>query len=73
MSARVMKFIGIVVMFLAHPLGYRMWLYIVTGPFGYEDGAIDELATMLIGIGILEIFLLGLSLFAFGVLKDDRK
>ena len=36
MNARIMKYIGIVVMLVAHPVGYFFWHFVILGPFAYD-------------------------------------
>lgn len=72
-----MKYIGIIVMVLAHPVGYSIWNYLLWVPYiypGYVNGNYPEgESAVLIGIGILEFFLVGLCLFIMGVLLENRQ
>lgn len=73
MNARMMKYIGIAVMVLAHPIGYYFWRAILPGPiYGNSSFEWSHFA-VLQGIGILEFFLAGLSLFVIGIVKEHKE
>ncbi len=72
MNAKIMKYAGIVVMILAHPIGYFFWRFVLLGPFAYSQEYENSLFAALIGIGILEFFFVGLALFVLGVMKGAR-
>ena len=72
MNVRIMKYVGIAIMILAHPVGYYFWNFIILGPFAYSTWYTEADGALLRGVGILEFFLVGLSLFVFGVFKDNK-
>ena len=66
MSANMMKIVGIITMILAHPIGYRLWNAILWTPFiygGNTSGYTEVELAIYVGVGILEIFFVGLGLF----------
>ncbi|MEY8364684.1 hypothetical protein AALA22_03410 [Anaerovoracaceae bacterium 41-7] len=73
MNARIMKYIGIVVMLVAHPVGYFFWHFVILGPFAYDVDYPFEVSAVLVGVGMLGFFLIGLSLFVMGVVFERLK
>lgn len=76
MKERIMKYVGIVIMLLAHPIGYNLWESIIWIPYIYPGdtaGYSDEQFAALISVGILEIFLVGLALFITGMLLSNKR
>lgn len=76
MSANMMKIVGIITMILAHPIGYRLWNAILWTPFiygGNTSGYTEVELAIYVGVGILEIFFVGLGLFLMGVILGHRK
>lgn len=72
-TSSVMKYIGIAVMLVAHPLGYRLFSGILRGPFAYCTEYWEAEFAILVGVGILEIFFIGLTVFVIGTLLGRKK
>lgn len=72
MHARIMKYIGIAIMILAHLVGYFFWDFIILGPLAYSIEYPFEESAMLRGAGILEFFVIGLSLFIMGIFREHK-
>ncbi|MFR1722172.1 hypothetical protein [Emergencia timonensis] len=56
MNARIMKYIGIAIMTLAHPVGYFFWNFIILEPLAYSIECPFEESAMLKGVGSLNSF-----------------
>ena len=65
--------IGIVVMLVAHPVGYFFWRFAIIDLIAYEGAYGEELYAVLVGVGMLGFFLIGLSLFVMGVVFERLK
>lgn len=73
MKPRIMKYVGIAIMILAHPVGFFFWKFLLLGPL-YGNSSFEwSLFAALQGVGILEFFLVGLSLFVIGIVKSKDK
>lgn len=73
MNARIMKYVGIIIMILAHPIGYHFWTYIILGPLAYAPEYDIAVHAVLVGIGILGFFLIGLTLFVIGLINHQKR
>lgn len=75
MKEKTMKYVGIVFMILAHPVGYNFWNWVIYHLPGYPgnlSGFMIEESSVLVGVGILEIFFLGLALFLMGIYLNRK-
>lgn len=72
MNAKRTKYLGIIIMILAHPIGYRIFDFIMLGPLPYAKSIPYEVYAVLIGAGILELFLVGVMLFVTGTILGNR-
>lgn len=70
MNAKIMRYAGIIIMILAHPIGYFFWRFVLLGPSAYSEAYENSLFATLIGIGILEFFFVGLILFVLSIMKE---
>ena len=76
MKEKIMKYVGIGIMLLAHPIGYNIWSFIIYIPHVYPGdtaGYSESQFSALISVGILEIFLIGLALFITGIFLSEKK
>lgn len=71
-----MKYAGLGIMLLSHPLGYNLWKKIIWGPYIYPGnmaGYTETEETILISVGILQLFFIGLSLFLTGIISERKR
>ena len=73
MNKITMKHVGILFMIIALPVGYNFWGYVVWKFLGDNPWYATDQYGILIGVGIMEIFLTGLSLFIIGSIREEIK
>lgn len=72
MIACMMKYICIAIMVLAHPVGYYFWDFLLKGPLYGNAWSEWVHFAALYGVGSLEIFAVGLTLFTMGMVKENK-
>ncbi len=71
MKSRTMKVVGIIIMVLSYPLGYLFWNFVCGRFIVNSTWYLNEQAPILLGVGIMEFYLVGLGLFVTGIILKN--